>query len=109
MEKAVVSTSLGAEGLPVTTGENIELADAPVHFADAVVDLLEDDQRRRQLGVAGRQLVEARFSTESVARQFEAICQAAIENGRNAAFGRDGRHAGARRDDSPITRRSPAP
>ena len=33
MGKAVVSTSVGAEGLPVQTGENILLADAPNEFA----------------------------------------------------------------------------
>ena len=109
MEKGVVSTSLGAEGLPVESGVNIELADAPRHFADAVVELLEDEQRRRRLGEAGRELVEARFSTESVARQFEAICQSAIANGKNGRAFRDGRPTGARRDDSSIVRRSAAP
>ncbi|HEU4433100.1 MAG TPA: glycosyltransferase, partial [Pyrinomonadaceae bacterium] len=39
MEKAIVSTSIGAEGLPVTNGEEIVLADTPESFADAVVKL----------------------------------------------------------------------
>ena len=35
MEKAIVSTSIGAEGLPVTNGEEIVLADTPESFAEA--------------------------------------------------------------------------
>jgi glycosyltransferase involved in cell wall biosynthesis len=57
MEKAVVSTSLGAEGLPVRDREHLLLADDPREFASAVVELLHDPQLRRRLGAAGRALV----------------------------------------------------
>ena len=50
MGKAVVSTTMGAEGLPVRHGENIILADDPADFASQVVQLLRDPQRRAQLG-----------------------------------------------------------
>ena len=39
MEKAIVSTSVGAEGLPVTDGTDLRIADTPETFAAAVVDL----------------------------------------------------------------------
>jgi polysaccharide biosynthesis protein PslH len=45
--KAVVSTSVGAEGLEVTDGRDIVLADDPNAFAEAVVMLLRDPERRR--------------------------------------------------------------
>ena len=47
MGKAVVSTTVGAEGLPVTSGEHLLLADEPRTFARAVVRLLRDVGRRR--------------------------------------------------------------
>ncbi len=45
MGKAVVSTTVGAEGLPVVGGEHLLLADEPRGFARAVVRLLRDVER----------------------------------------------------------------
>jgi len=73
MGKAVVSTSLGAEGLPVRHGENIVLADDPAELARQVVDLLRDPQRREQLGKAARQLVVQHYSWSSAAASFDQI------------------------------------
>jgi polysaccharide biosynthesis protein PslH len=78
MGKAVVSTSMGAEGLPVRHGENIILADDPADFARQVVDLLHDPPRRRQLGHAARQLVEESYGWPAVAAYFDNIMQAAL-------------------------------
>jgi glycosyltransferase involved in cell wall biosynthesis len=88
MGKAVVSTSIGAEGLPLTPGEHYLAADEPADFARAVVRLLRDADRRRRLGEAGRQLVEARYSWAETARAFEAHLEAAIA-GRRLAIERD--------------------
>lgn len=73
MGKAVVSTSIGAEGLPVTHEKNIILADDPNTFADEVVRLLRDSVVRAALGKAARALVEQRYSWRAVAREFEAV------------------------------------
>lgn len=73
MGKAVVSTSIGAEGLPVQHGRNILLADEPGEFARSVVALLRDSGRRSALGRAARQLVEQRFGWASVADSCEAV------------------------------------
>ena len=78
MGKAVVSTTMGAEGLPVRHGENIILADDPGDFAQQVVQLLRDPQRRAQLGHAARQLVEENYGWPSVAAYFEQIIQAVV-------------------------------
>src|SRR5207237_8006820 len=61
MGKAVVSTKTGAEGLPVTNGEHVILADEPAAFARAIVHLLRDVERRRQLETAARALVAGRY------------------------------------------------
>ena len=71
MGKAVVSTTVGAEGLPVTDGRDIVMADAADAFATAVVALLRDPQRRRHLEDAARELVVTRYDWAAVADQFE--------------------------------------
>lgn len=79
MGKAVVSTSLGIEGLPVEPGVHYALADDPAAFAAEVVRLLEDRNAAALLGAQARSLVAERFSAETVARQFEAICREVVE------------------------------
>ncbi|HOL71389.1 MAG TPA: glycosyltransferase, partial [Bryobacteraceae bacterium] len=57
-------TSLGAEGLPVRSGEHLLLADSPEAFAEAVSRLLASPEERLRLGRAGRALYEKRFTRE---------------------------------------------
>jgi sugar transferase (PEP-CTERM/EpsH1 system associated) len=70
MSKAVVSTSVGAEGLPVRADENILLADTPADFAHSVVSLLRNPKQRQQLGTAARALVQDNYSWPKVAQRF---------------------------------------
>ncbi|MGD0164918.1 MAG: glycosyltransferase family 4 protein [Candidatus Sulfotelmatobacter sp.] len=78
MNKAVVSTSVGAEGLPVRPGENILLADAPQDFADSVVSLLRDPNQRRRLGTAARALVHESYGWPRVAESFARTLHSAV-------------------------------
>ena len=71
MGKAIVSTTVGAEGLPVKHGEHVWLADNPQAFARAVVSLMRDDDRRRQLEAAARKLVLERYDWSAVAGRLE--------------------------------------
>ena len=71
MGKAVVSTTVGAEGLPVTPGEHLMLADDPVSFARAVVGLLRDEHRRDHIGSAARALVVEQYDGSAVAGTLE--------------------------------------
>ncbi len=80
MGKAVVSTSVGAEGLPIEPGVHYVQANEAQPFADAVISLLGDPNRRRALGEAGRQLVEERYSWVQAARVFEAACMEARQH-----------------------------
>ncbi len=59
--RAVVSTRVGAEGLPAVQGQNLLLADSPAEILEAVLVLLQDEALRRRLGEAGRRLVEEQF------------------------------------------------
>jgi glycosyltransferase involved in cell wall biosynthesis len=58
----VVSTSIGAEGLPVRDGEHLLLADTAAAFADAVSRLLTCKDLRITLGNSGRLLLEKEFT-----------------------------------------------
>jgi len=73
MGKAVVSTSVGAEGLPVQHDENIILADEPEDFARRVASLMKDTEARARLGSSARRLVEQRYSWASAAAHFEGV------------------------------------
>jgi glycosyltransferase involved in cell wall biosynthesis len=75
MGKAVVSTRVGAEGLPIVSNRHFLQADSPADFARAVISLLKDPGRRRALGLAGRRVVEERYSWIQVTREFERHCQ----------------------------------
>jgi glycosyltransferase involved in cell wall biosynthesis len=71
MGKAVVSTGVGAEGLPVTNGEDIVIANEPARFAQAVVGLIRDAEARQRLEHAARRLVVEHYDWSAVAGGFE--------------------------------------
>ena len=75
MSKAVVSTSIGAEGLPVQPDENIFLADTPAEFARSVVSLLHSISERKRLGEAARKLVAESYSWRNVGKTFAGVLQ----------------------------------
>ncbi|MEP6474534.1 MAG: glycosyltransferase family 4 protein, partial [Gemmatimonadota bacterium] len=64
MGKAVVSTSIGCEGLRAVDGQNILIRDSPKEFAEAVALVLRDAALRQRLGAAARQTVEETYSWE---------------------------------------------
>src|SRR5262249_50421747 len=57
--RPVVSTRIGCEGLEVSDGQHLLVADAPTDFADRVVQLLTDAQLCRRLCQNARALVES--------------------------------------------------
>ncbi|MBU1669788.1 MAG: glycosyltransferase family 4 protein [Actinobacteria bacterium] len=58
----VVSTSLGAEGLPALDGENMVLAETPVSLAAEAVRLLRDGEAASRIAANARLLMEEKFS-----------------------------------------------
>ena len=71
MGKAMVSTTIGAEGLDFVPGREILIADTPREFADGVVELLRDPVRRRSLGQAARRRVAADYDLIALERSIE--------------------------------------
>jgi glycosyltransferase involved in cell wall biosynthesis len=60
--RPVVSTPLGAQGVPVSNGENIMIADEPGRFSDAVIELLRDETLYQRMARNARALVEDKFA-----------------------------------------------
>ena len=71
MGKAVVSTTVGAEGLPVTDGTDAVIADDPQACASAVVRLLRDEPQRRAIEHAARDLVVRHYDWSAVAGELD--------------------------------------
>jgi len=59
--KAIVSTSMGAEGIEVRDGKDIILSDEPEDFADAIIGLLKDEKGCVRLGKNARKLAEEKY------------------------------------------------
>lgn len=78
MERPVVSTNIGAEGLPLRDGREVVLADGPERFARAVADLLTDRTRADQIARTAAERVRAEFSWRRVAEQFSDSCLALV-------------------------------
>jgi glycosyltransferase involved in cell wall biosynthesis len=77
--KAVVSTPLGAEGIPARNGEEILLAPPDRTFAVEVVRLLRQGAERKRIGKAARAWVE-RYGWNRVAEALEREYSALLEN-----------------------------
>ena len=63
----VVSTTIGAEGLEYSRDEDILIADSATDLAASVVGLLRDREKAFRLGLAGRRLVEGKYSWDTSA------------------------------------------
>ncbi len=79
MEKAIVSTTIGAEGLPLRDGTDLMLADTPDCFADSVVKVLRDRAFAHALGSAAANTVREQFGWSQVAHRFAAFCEDTLE------------------------------
>ncbi|MBI4336088.1 MAG: glycosyltransferase [Candidatus Omnitrophica bacterium] len=71
--KAVVSTSVGAEGIEAGDGKDIVIADSPAAFAAAVIRLLEDDNCRKKIGKAALAKVLEYYNPARVMSNLERI------------------------------------
>jgi polysaccharide biosynthesis protein PslH len=82
MGKAVVSTSIGAEGNIACNDMHILIRDTPQDFAEGLMRLIDSPQERKRLGAHARQLVENEYSWESVGRRFIELYRKVIERHR---------------------------
>lgn len=81
MQKAVVSTSVGCEGLEVTHGQDILIADTPNAFAKATLWLLRDSTVRQRIASQSYKLVQKWYNWRLIANRQEEVWQSVAERG----------------------------
>jgi polysaccharide biosynthesis protein PslH len=81
MGKAIVSTTLGAEGIEAVSGRDILIEDQPTDFAAAVSRLLADPGLAARIGQSARQLAVNRYSWSEAARALEGFYHKILGNG----------------------------
>ena len=77
-----LSTRIGAEGLPVTHGEDHLLADETEDFATEIDKAFTDPDNATKIGKAGRQLVQSKYSWSKINEVFEDYCRKTVEQNR---------------------------
>lgn len=70
---AVVTVPHAVQALAVRSGHDLLVVEKPEEFADAVVHLLNDPQRRESLGMAGRRYVERQNNWSTILAHLETI------------------------------------
>jgi polysaccharide biosynthesis protein PslH len=83
MQRPVISTSIGAQGINVVDRQNIYIADSDEQFANGIIDLLDNEDLRNTLAYGGRRLVETEYSWESIVSKINDIFEKIVRE--NAA------------------------
>ncbi len=78
MGKAIVSTRLGCEGIAVTDGDHLLIADSPEEFSARIVELFESPERRQALADAGRRLAADEYTWDLAGERLEQLYQRVV-------------------------------
>jgi len=81
MGKAIVSTTLGAEGIEAVPGRDLLVEDQPAAFADAVSRLLVEPAIAARIGQSARQLAVESYAWSGAARALEGFHRRILEVG----------------------------
>ena len=73
MQKPVLSTTVGAEGLDVRDGVHLLLRDKPQDLAATAIEMLSAPQRFAHLGVSGRDLIIKHYTWDAIAKVMEDV------------------------------------
>ena len=77
--KAVVTTTVGAQGIEFTEGENMLIADTPQQFAAQIKRLVDDQDYCRSVGAAAARLVAEQYDVRMLTRKllqfYDEICE----------------------------------
>jgi len=85
MAKAVVSTPIGAEGLPFRDGREIRIAEQPEQFARAVIELLNNGPLRNSIARTARDEVVIHHGWEAVVARVEQILEQVLRQSKHAS------------------------
>jgi len=67
--KAIITTSIGAEGIPYSSEKDLLIADSGEDFTKAIIDLLTNNEKKQSLQSAARKLAEQTFDYKSIAER----------------------------------------
>jgi glycosyltransferase involved in cell wall biosynthesis len=67
--KAIISTEIGAEGIPIKSNENIFLINEPKTFADTIVKLLTDDVLLNKIETGSRKFAEEHLDNQKITKE----------------------------------------
>ncbi len=81
--KTIISTSIGAEGIPVTPDKNILIADTPDQFISAVNRCIDDYEFCMQTGRQARKFAEDHYSNAAVGKQLSLFYRALLRIRKN--------------------------
>lgn len=70
LEKPVLTSSLGREGIDATEGVHLCTADKPDQFAEKLIRLLQSAEKRAELGANARKLIERKYRWDVVRTEF---------------------------------------
>ena len=81
--KAVVASPLALEGIDVTAGTDVVVAESDDAFADAIVELLEDESRRAELGRAARAWAETHAGWDAIVAAYDRLYASLVSSSRD--------------------------
>jgi len=67
--KPIVSTSIGAEGISITPAKNCLIANTPEDFANAIIEILSDKEKRNSLQQEARNFIEQNFENNTLVKK----------------------------------------
>jgi glycosyltransferase involved in cell wall biosynthesis len=73
--RPVVSTRLGAEGIPASDGENLILADSPDDFVKGIADLIKNPDLYKRIQNSARKLMEDRYAWDKGVARLEEVLE----------------------------------
>jgi glycosyltransferase involved in cell wall biosynthesis len=82
MEKCVIAHPIACEGIDVSPGVNVQLAESAENFADAIDRLMSDPAARRAIGRAARSLVVERYAFSQIGRQLCDLFESTVTGAR---------------------------
>ena len=81
--KAVVASALALEGIDVDAGDEVLVAEGDDEFADAIVELLENESRRADLGRAARAWGESHVGWSAIVEAYDALYASLVSSSRD--------------------------
>ena len=74
----IVTTPLGANGLEGVWGEHLSVAETPEDFAEKTIQLIQNPQKRQEMGLAGQKLVRQKYDWRILGQQLEQVYQQVV-------------------------------